>query len=134
MAIDVKNPNYGLGRNSAYVTVNGAWFAIVCADAWSGQSGSRNAPASHDNSLSVLLGNLIKGSGKYYGVETVKLTLKRHHPPVCHSMVHRAIYYPDNQVTLAAASRKKPRSCNPAPRKTGRGKVGVGGMRARSHN
>ncbi|MEM5382799.1 hypothetical protein VSR68_04235 [Paraburkholderia phymatum] len=133
MAIDVKNPNYRFGGNSTYVTVNGVGFAIVRADAWFEQSGSRNASASHDNRLSVLLGNPIKGSGKYCGARTVKLALKRH-PSVCHSVVHRATHYPADQVTLAAACRKKLRSGNPARRKTGRGKAGVGGMRKRSHS
>ncbi|MEX3937134.1 hypothetical protein AB4Y32_36270 [Paraburkholderia phymatum] len=133
MAIVAKNPDDGLGGKARYVTVNGARFVIVRADVWFDQSGSQNAPVPHDNQLSVLLGNLLKGSGKFYGVKSVKLALKRH-PPVCRSAAHRATYYPADHVTLTAASRKKPRAGRPAPRKIGRGKVGVGGMRTRSHS
>ncbi|SIT45592.1 conserved hypothetical protein [Paraburkholderia piptadeniae] len=133
MAIEVKGPNYALSAKATYVTVNGAGFAILRANAWFDQSGSWSAPAPHDNPLSVLLGNPVKGSGKFYGVKTAKHAFKQH-PPVCHSAVHRATYYPADQVTLTVASRKKLRAESPAPRKTGRGKVGVGGMRTRSHN
>jgi hypothetical protein len=42
--------------------------------------------------------------------------------------IHRTIRYPAEHVALAAGSRKRLRPCAPH-RKTGRGKVGVGGKR-----
>ncbi|CAE6906905.1 hypothetical protein [Paraburkholderia domus] len=132
MAIEVKDPNYELGEKATYVTVNGVKYAVVCADAWFDQIGSGNAPAPCGKSLSVPLGDVIKGSGKFYGVKTVKLALNPVHPAY-HAAVHRATYYPADQVTFTAGSRKKLRPGSSAHSKTGRGKVGVGGMRTRSH-
>ena len=135
MAIEVKDPNYELGEKATYVTVNGVKYAVVRADAWFDQIGSGNAPAPCGKSLSVPLVDVIKGSGKFYGVKTVKLALKPVHPAY-HAAVHRATYYPADQVTFTAVSRKKLRPGSSAHSKTGRvgrGKVGVGGMRTKSH-
>ena len=132
MAIEVKDPNYELGEKATYVTVNDVKYAVVRADAWFDQIGSGNAPAPCGKSLSVQLGDVIKGSGKFYGVKTVKLALNPVHPAY-HAAVHRATYYPADQVTFTAVSRKKLRPSSSAHSKTGRGKVGVGGMRTKSH-
>ena len=136
MAIDVKDPNYELGEKATYVTVNGVKYAIVRADAWFDQIGAGNAPASGGKALSLPLGDVTRGSGKFYGVKTVKLALNPD-LPAWHAAVHRATYYPADQVTVTAVSRKKLRPGSSAHSRTdrvGRGKVGVGGMRTKSHS
>jgi hypothetical protein len=133
MAIEVTNPHYAPGEKATYVTVNGVKYAIVRADAWFDPIGVANAPAPGGKSLSVSLGNILKGRGKFYGRKAVELSLNPNHPAYC-SAVHRATYYPADQVTLTAVSRKKLRPGSSARRKTGRGKVGVGGMRTMSHS
>jgi hypothetical protein len=136
MAIEVKDPNYELGEKATSVTVNGVTFAIVRADAWFDQIGAENSPAPSGKALSLPLGDVTRGSGKFYGVKTVKLALNPDHRAY-HAAVHRATYYPADQVTFTAISRKKLRPGSSAHSKTarvGRGKVGVGGMRTKSHS
>ncbi|BCG04085.1 hypothetical protein PPGU19_086530 (plasmid) [Paraburkholderia sp. PGU19] len=133
MAIDVKAPIYELGKTVTYVTVNGVKHAIVRADAWFEQIGSGNAPAPRRKSLSVRLRDVIKSGGKSCGVQAVKLALNQDHR-ACHAAVNRVTHYPADQPTFTAVSRKKPRPGISSHGKTGRGKVGVGGMRTRSHS
>ncbi|MBP0590156.1 hypothetical protein J8I87_10580 [Paraburkholderia sp. LEh10] len=132
MAIEFKVSNYALVERATYVTVDGARHAIVRADAWFDPLETANAPAPGGKSLSVAPGSVIKDRGKFYGARTVKLSP---HPnqPACRVAVHRAIYYPADQVTLTAVTRKKHRPSSSAHRKSRRGKVGVGGMRTGSH-
>jgi hypothetical protein len=136
MAIDVKASNYELGKTVTYVTVNGVKHAIARADAWFEQIGSGNAPAPRGKSLSVRLRDVIKSGGKSYGVQAVKLALNPDHR-ACHAAVNRVTHYPADQPTFTAVSRKKPRpgiSSHGKTGRAGRGKVGVGGMRTRSHS
>lgn len=136
MAINVKDPNYKLGEKATYVTVNGVKYAIVRADAWFDQIGAENAPAPGGKALALALGDVTKRHGEFYGVKTVKLALNPDHPAY-HAAVHRATYYPADQVTFTGVSRKKPRPGSSAHSRTdrvGRGKVGVGGMRTKSHS
>ncbi|BFG81212.1 hypothetical protein PTKU46_92460 [Paraburkholderia terrae] len=136
MAIDVKSSNYELGKTVTYVTVNGVTHAVVRADAWFEQIGSGNAPAPRGKSLSVRLRDVIKNGGKSYGVLAVKLALNPDHR-ACHAAVNRVTHYPADQPTFTAVSRKKPRPgilSHGETGHTGRGKVGVGGMRTRSHS
>ena len=136
MAIEAKDPDYELGEKATYVTVNGAKYAIARADTWLDQIGAGNAAAPGGKALSLPLEDVIKGSGKFYGVKTVKLALNPDHPAY-HAAVHRATHYPADQVTFTAVSRKKLRPGSSAHSKTdrvGRGKVGVGGMRTKSHS
>ncbi|MFL9937243.1 hypothetical protein P0D88_52045 [Paraburkholderia sp. RL18-103-BIB-C] len=136
MAIDVKDPNYKLGEKATYVTVSGVRYAIVRADAWFDQIGAENAPAPGGKALSLPLGDVTEGRGKFYGVKTVKLALSPDRSGY-HVAVHRATYYPADQATFTGVSRKKLRPGSSAHSRTdrvGRGKVGVGGMRTRSHS
>ncbi|WP_246217576.1 hypothetical protein [Paraburkholderia panacisoli] len=133
MAIDVKDPNYKLGEKATYVAVDGVKYAIVRADAWFDQA--ENAPAPGSKALSLPLGDVTRGRGKFYGVKTVKLAINPDHPAY-HAAVHRVTYYPADQVTFTGVSRKKLRSGSSTHSRTdrvGRGKVGVGGMRTKSH-
>ena len=106
MEIEAKDPSYELGEKATYVTVNGVKHAIVRADTWFDQIGTENAPAPGGKALLLPLGHVIKGSGKFYGVKTVKLALNPDHPAY-HAAVHRATYYPADQVTFTAGSRNK---------------------------
>ena len=136
MAIVVKDPNLALGGKVTYVTGNGVRFAMMRAAASFDRVGSGTAPAPRCKSLSIPSPDVRKGRGKFYGVETVKFALNPDHP-VCHAVAHRATYYPADHVTFTAVSRKKPRPGSSAHGKTGhvgRGKVGVGGTRTRSHS
>ncbi|SKD04805.1 hypothetical protein [Paraburkholderia hospita] len=136
MEIEAKDPSYELGEKATYVTVDGVKHAIVRADTWFDQIGTENAPAPGGKALLLPLGHVIKGSGKFYGVKTVKLALNPDHPAY-HAAVHRATYYPADQVTFTAGSRNKLHPGSSAHSKTdrvGRGKVGVGGMRTKSHS
>ncbi|TDN70062.1 hypothetical protein [Paraburkholderia sp. BL10I2N1] len=135
MAVDVEDPKCKLGEKATYVTINGVEYANVRAAAWFDQTGSGNAATPRGKLLSIPLRDVMKGSRKFCGVKTVKLALNPDHP-ACHAAVHRATYYPADHVTFTAVSRKKPRPGSSAQSKTGRvgrGKVGVGGMRTRSH-
>jgi hypothetical protein len=89
MEIEAKDPSYELGEKATYVTVNGVKHAIVRADTWFDQIGTENAPAPGGKALLLPLGHVIKGSGKFYGVKTVKLALNPDHPAY-HAAVHRA--------------------------------------------
>lgn len=74
--------------------------------------------------------------GEFYGVNIVKLAINPDHPAY-HAAVHRMTYYPADQVMFSGVSRKKLRPGSSAHSRTdrvGRGKVGVGGMRAKAHN
>jgi hypothetical protein len=128
--------NDTLGEKATYVTVNGVKSAIVRADAWFDQIGAENSPAAGGKAMSLPLADGTWGSGKFYGVKTVKLALNTDHRAY-HAAVHRATYYPADQVTFTAVSRKKLRPASSARSKTdrvGRGKVGVGGMRTNLHS
>ncbi|AUT75789.1 hypothetical protein [Paraburkholderia hospita] len=137
MEIEARDPSYELSEKATYVTVNGVKYAIVCADTWFDEIGVENAPAPGGKALSRPLGHVIKGSGKFYVVKTVKLVLNPDHLAY-HAAPHRATYYPADQVTFTAVSRNKVRPGSSAHSKTdrvvGRGKVGVGGMRTESHS
>ncbi|WP_233810252.1 hypothetical protein [Paraburkholderia sp. HP33-1] len=108
MAIDVKDNIYQLGSIETYVIVDGVKYAIVRADAWFDEIGSRDAPASRGKSLLIPVGDVIMGGRKSYGVKTVNLALNPAHP-AHYAAVHSATYYPAHQVTFAAASRRTPR-------------------------
>ncbi|MBC8751213.1 hypothetical protein OKW43_007453 [Paraburkholderia sp. WC7.3g] len=136
MAIGVRRFYYEFGEKAAYVTVNGVRYAIPRADAWSDQTRSGNAAAPWGKSMSIPLRDEMKGSGKFCGVKTARLALNPDRPTY-HTAVRRATYYPADHVTFTAVSRKKPRAGGSAHGKTGRvgrGKVGVGGMRTKSHS
>jgi hypothetical protein len=136
MAIDVNDSNYAFGAKVPYRTVNGVKYAIVRADAWFDRIGAANAPAPRGKSLSAPLRDGIKGRRRFNCAKTVKLALNPD-PAAYHAAVHRATYYPADQVTFTTVSRKKPRPGSSARNKAGRagrGKVGVGGMRTRSHS
>ena len=75
MAIEAKDPSNEVDEKAAYVTVNGVEYAIVRAETWFDQIGAENAPAPGGKALSLPLGDVIKGSGKFYRVKTFKLAL-----------------------------------------------------------
>jgi hypothetical protein len=68
-------------------------------------------------------------SGLESSEEVLVMSVKRIGPgrPAYQAAPHRTARYPAEHVTLTAGLRKRVRTCVPH-RKTGRGKVGVGGM------
>ena len=95
--------------------------------------GSGNAPVPGRKTLPVPLGDAFKGSEKFYAVKAFKLALNPDHLAY-QAALHRVAHYPADQVTFTADSRKKLRpSIGTHSKKTGRGKVGVGGIRTKSH-